>query len=168
MRQINATPVITTEMKPDNIGYVKVNHFMGNMAAGEEAGFSEQLGDRKDEMTQAMKKLEGANALIIDVRNNPGGVPGPVIWLSSFLFAEKTHLASTEMPRQGIHSERWTRDDVDGPTFGANVPVYLLTNGRTFSAGESFTFGLQVDGQGICKIRDHSCPSEIDDGRLYF
>jgi C-terminal processing protease CtpA/Prc len=39
--------------------------------------------------------------------------------------------------------ERWTLETVPGKRL-TNVPVYILTSRRTFSAGESFTFGLKV------------------------
>ena len=38
--------------------------------------------------------------------------------------------------------ERWTYDDVPGKR-RPDMPVYILTSGRTFSAAESFTFGLK-------------------------
>ncbi len=42
--------------------------------------------------------------------------------------------------------ERWTRDSVPGKRM-PNVPVFILTSRNTFSAGESFTFGLKVTGR---------------------
>lgn len=40
--------------------------------------------------------------------------------------------------------QRWTYEDVPGPRL-AEVPVYVLTSGFSFSAAESFTFGLKIN-----------------------
>ena len=42
--------------------------------------------------------------------------------------------------------ERWTRADVAGPRF-PDIPVIVLTSSRSFSAAESFAFGLVVTGR---------------------
>jgi retinol-binding protein 3 len=127
----NVGMVGRVEVLPGNIGYLEVPHF---------AGIDVTVFDT------AMAALKDVRALIIDLGRNPGGGPGPVTHLSTYLFSKPTHLV-TRMQR-GIPgtAERWTLETVPGPRL-VNVPVYVLTSKRTFSAGESFAFGLRVTGR---------------------
>lgn len=126
----NLSMVGRVEVLPGNVGYLEVRHFAGtNMA----------------DFDTAMAALKGVRALIIDVGGNRGGGPGPVTHLSTYLFAKPTHLV-TRMQRGMAPVERWTLESVPGPRL-ADVPVYVLTSRRSFSAAESFTFGLRVTGR---------------------
>jgi C-terminal processing protease CtpA/Prc len=42
----------------------------------------------------------------------------------------------------------WTRDEVPGTRL-PDVPVYVVTSGETFSAGEAFAFALQKTGRAV-------------------
>lgn len=99
------------------------------------------------EIDAAMTEAADSAALILDLRNNCGGGPMQVKYVSTYFFAEKTHLVSTEMRGEPI-SERWTLDEVPGPRF-LDKPLYIVTNQKTFSAGESFTFGMKTTGRAI-------------------
>ena len=70
---------VTSEVQPGNIGYLKFNFFG---PVDECAGAA----------TEAMSKLADADALIIDLRDNGGGQPGMVAYVSSYLFDARTHL----------------------------------------------------------------------------
>jgi hypothetical protein len=126
----NRSMVGRVEVLPGNVGYLEVRHFAGASVA---------------EFDTAMAALKDVRALIIDVGRNPGGNPGPVTHLSTYLFTKPTHLV-TRMQRGVAPVERWTLDSVPGPRL-AHVPVYVLTSRTTFSAAESFTFGLRVTGR---------------------
>ncbi len=95
----------------------------------------------------AMSKARNVSALALDLRNNCGGGPGHVRYVSTYFFAQKTHLVSTEM-RDNPTSERWTLDDQPEALF-LDKPLYILTNKKTFSAGESFTFGMKATGRAL-------------------
>jgi C-terminal processing protease CtpA/Prc len=118
------------EVLAGNIGYLEVRHFASANVA---------------EFDTALTTLKDVRALIIDVGRNPGGNPIPVTHLSTYLFTKPTHLV-TRMQRGMTPTERWTLESVPGPRL-AHVPVYVLTSKTTFSAGESFTFGLRVTGR---------------------
>ncbi|HEX2162516.1 MAG TPA: S41 family peptidase, partial [Thermoanaerobaculia bacterium] len=62
--------------------------------------------------------------------------------LSSYLFAEPTHLNSFYIRRGDRTEQFWTQAHVDGRRM-AEVPVYVLTSRRTFSAAEEFTYNLR-------------------------
>lgn len=116
---------------PGNIGYLDLRMFAGTEAA-------------KASIDAGMMTLAGADALIIDLGQNGGGGPWMVRYLSGFLFAEPTHLTDTWMRGMEAPRERWTLDGQPTDAF-VDKPVYILTSSRTFSAAESFTFGLVIN-----------------------
>jgi CubicO group peptidase (beta-lactamase class C family) len=118
------------EVLAGNVGYLEVAHFAGDPG----------------EFDAALEKLGGVSALIIDLRNNPGGGPSAVQHLSTYLFAGRTHLVNSIDRGQAAPMERWTLDSVSGRRL-ADVPLLLLTGPRTASAAESFAFGLRVTGR---------------------
>jgi retinol-binding protein 3 len=126
-------PILRAEVLPGNVGLLAVGSF-GWTAAGQA------------QVDSAAHALRGVSALILDVGHSPGGGPEAVIYLSSLLFDRPTHLVSTMQRGWAAPQERWTRADVPGPRF-AGVPVVVLTSARTFSAAESFTFGLRTTGR---------------------
>jgi hypothetical protein len=85
--------------------------------------------------------LKNANALIIDVRDNPGGEPDMVKYIISHFFKERTHL-NDFYDRHSLTNTYWTDQLPDSPVFSA-MPLYILANERTYSAAEEFTYDLQ-------------------------
>jgi C-terminal processing protease CtpA/Prc len=126
----NLSMVGRVDVLPGGVGYLEVRHFAGTNLA---------------EFDTAIATLKDVRALIIDVGKNRGGGPGPVTHLSTYLFEKPTHLV-TRMQRGMDPVERWTFETVPGRRL-AHVPVYVLTSRSTFSAAESFTFGLRVTGR---------------------
>ena len=122
-----------------SFGFKKLEILEGNVGYLDLRGFAGE--DARARAEAAMAYLSGVDALIIDLGRNPGGGPFMVRFISAHLFAEPTHLASTFMRGWEAPMERWTLDGVEGTLAG--VPVYVLTSGKTFSAAESFTFGLK-------------------------
>lgn len=121
------------EILPGNVGYVELRMFSG--APGALA-----------RIDTVMAHFANVHALVLDLRKNIGGGPVLIQHLSAYLFAKPTHLVSTFTRGMAQPQERWTRDSVPGKRL-PNVPVYILTSRNTFSAGESFTFGLKVTGR---------------------
>lgn len=124
MRQQNCT-FEQIEMLPGGIGYLKLNSFPDP--------------DVCDTVAQAaMARLNGANAVIFDLRDNRGGEPEMVAEIASTLFDRRIpwynprHNPSAVWlsPRRGISL--------------AHKPVYILTSSRTFSGAEHFTYNLKM------------------------
>ena len=88
--------------------------------------------------------------IIIDLRDSGGGDAEMVKALSGYFFDEPTHLLSTTMPGEVAGSrkvvERWTEPNNLSPYF-AGKPLKILIAPRTFSAAESFSFGMQAAGR---------------------
>lgn len=76
-------------------------------------------------------------------RDNGGGSPGMVAFVSSYLFDKRTHLNDLWTRRTKETKQFWTRDTVPGRRFGGTKPVYVLTSAHTFSGAEEFTYNLK-------------------------
>jgi hypothetical protein len=117
------------ERLPGNVGYVKLNQF----------GDPEVC---RDIAAAAMAFIANADAVIFDLRDNGGGHPNMVAFLSSYLFAERTHLNDFWTRRNNETRESWTSEEVPGAKF-TTQPVYVLTARRTFSGAEEFSYNLK-------------------------
>ena len=85
--------------------------------------------------------------IIIDLRDSGGGDAEMVKALSGYFFDEPTHLLNTTMPGEDKNArivvERWTAPNHLSQYF-AGKPVKILISSKTFSAAESFSFGMQA------------------------
>jgi hypothetical protein len=112
-----------------NIGYLKFNMFGSPDICGPTA-------------SAAMNFLGSVDALIIDLRENGGGDPKMVAYISSYLFEERTHLNDLYNRKENKTEEFWTTADVPGKRLG-KTPLFVLTAKRTFSGAEEFAYNLK-------------------------
>jgi hypothetical protein len=117
------------EHLPSNIGYLKFNAFPSPQICG-------------PTVTAAMGFLANSDAIIFDLRQNGGGDPKMVQFISSYLFDEPTHLNDMYMRKEDSTTQYWTLPYVPGKRF-AGKPVFVLTSSRTFSGAEEFTYNLK-------------------------
>jgi retinol-binding protein 3 len=129
MEEINCG-FVKAEQLEGNVGYLKFNMFADPEVCGPTAA-------------AAMNFVAGTRALIIDLRDNGGGAPHMIAYISSYLFSKRTHLNDLWTRKTGATEEYWTRDDVPGRRFGGEKPVYVLTSARTFSGAEEFSYNLK-------------------------
>ena len=112
-----------------NIGYVSITQFY----------------DLNEQSIEVVKNvfsfLKNVNALIIDIRENPGGEPDMVKYICSYFFKEKTHL-NDYYDRHTSTNQYWTNPIASSAIF-ALTPVYILVNNHTYSAAEEFAYDLQ-------------------------
>jgi hypothetical protein len=113
-----------------NIGYLKFNAFPDPAVCGPTA-------------SAAMNFLAHVDALIIDLRENGGGDPRMVQYVSSYLFDDRTHLNDLYNRKEDHTTEFWTDPNVPGSKLGSKPPVFILTAARTFSGAEEFTYNLK-------------------------
>lgn len=133
-RQWCRTAPIEWRLLDDGTGYIQLPRIFGDDAY-------------RADFDVAMQALSGASSMILDVRGNCGGDPQTLLHFSSYFFSEPTHLTSTEM-RGAPMRERWTHDNIPGPRF-AESPLIILTDRYSFSAAESFAFGMKVSGRAM-------------------
>jgi hypothetical protein len=119
------------ERLPGNIGYLELRGFDDAALAGPTAA-------------AAFTFLAETDALVIDLRRNPGGSGEMVALVASYLFDGPTHLNTIAWRETGRNEESWTKADVPGRRYGQTKPVYVLTSDRTFSAAEEFAYDLQT------------------------
>ena len=110
-----------------NIGYLKLNSFP-------DVAFCRQTA------TGAMMKLNGADAIVFDLRDNRGGYPDMVALIAGYLFDHPEYLYN---PKDVVTEHSWTRSPVPDSRL-ADKPAYVLTSGRTASAAEQFSYDLKV------------------------
>jgi hypothetical protein len=115
------------EILPHNIGYLKLNFFPDRSVCDQTA-------------TAAMASLNRADALIVDLRDNRGGMPDMVALMASYLFDHPEYFFN---PRENTTPESWTHSPVPGNKL-ADKPVYVLTSSRTFSGAEQFCYNLKM------------------------
>ena len=130
------------QMVARGYGIAKIEILAGNVGYLDVHGF-DRVSDAAPAITAAMMQLADCDALIIDVRNNGGGDPAGVAFLSSYLFDQRTHLNDLYWRDGDRIVEFWTDISVPGKHYGQQKAVYVLTGPRTFSAGEEFSYNLQ-------------------------
>ncbi len=112
-------------MLDDAIGYIAIYEFMGD----DVAGFERALNDLK---------AQGMKALVIDVRNNPGGILGDVVTIADRLLPAGLVVYTED--REGKRDEYFSDDDCLG------LPMAILINGMSASASEILAAALQDYG----------------------
>jgi hypothetical protein len=115
------------QMLPHKIGYLKLDGFA-------DASICRQKAEA------AMASLNGAEALIFDLRDNRGGMGSMIMLLAGYLFDHPEYMYS---PREAPTEESWTRSPLPGNRL-ADKPVYVLTSSTTWSAAECFSYDLKM------------------------
>jgi carboxyl-terminal processing protease len=138
MRQgkVNTTQIILDEVEiksvpffakiDDKTGYIVLLHF-NKKASLETKEALEQL------------KKEGAERIILDVRDNPGGLLNEAVNICN-LFVPKNEIIVTTKSKIEKHNSTYktTKDPVD-----TEIPLIILVNGRSASASEIVAGALQ-------------------------
>ena len=117
------------EVLGGNVGYVKFNMFGDPDVCGPTA-------------VAAMNFLGNVDAIIFDLRENGGGDPKMVAFISTYLFAEPTHLNDLWERKNDSTQQYWTLPYVPGKRLDGK-PVFVLTSKRTFSGAEEFCYNLK-------------------------
>lgn len=117
------------EWLPGNIGYLRFDTF-------EEAKYAHEIA------SSAMKFISNCDAVIIDLRYNPGGKAGMGKFLLSYFFYEPTLLSTQYFTRQDSIVQNWTNSHAPTDAF-ADEDIYILTSANTASGAEAFTYVLK-------------------------
>lgn len=117
---------------PHNIGYVKLNSFPDPAVCRAQA-------------ESAMERINNADAVIFDLRDNTGGNPAMVELIADRLFDQPVPWYN---PRAESDTESMTHSPVTGSRL-ADKPVYILTSAITISAAEQFAYNLKMLNRAI-------------------
>lgn len=138
------------ERLPGNIGYLDIRYFHRPEWAGEKAA-------------DAMNFISDMDAIIIDLRMCPGGYPGTIILISSYLFSEETlHLSDMYWRDDDVTQQYWTQPYVPGKRFRGK-PVFILIGKKTFSGAEAFAYTMKEHNRAIlvgCKTDGGAHPGK--------
>lgn len=116
---------------PGNIGYLKISGFEGSPEAFAKAAASLQF-------------ISDCDAVILDVRFNPGGDSAMVQFLASFFLKDEPVLLDEFHYREDNRIEQlWSLPYVPGKKI-KDADLYILIDGFTFSAAEGLAYDLKA------------------------
>ena len=150
-KKITTNPVISKKLD-NNIGYLEVSSFDEDTASNFKAKFEEL-------------KAQGITSLIIDLRNNGGGIVDEALQIADYIL-NKDDVILYEVDKNNKETVKKAKTD---PII--NMPIIILTNENTASAseilagalkdlGKAKTVGTTTYGKGviqqILKLNDGS------------
>lgn len=124
--EISIHAVPSVEKLPGGIGYIRLDSFISAKA--------------NQEMRQALKKMSDADGLIIDLRNNPGGLLANAIEIAN-MFLDKGIIVST------IDADGYKNPQPSSGNPITHQPMVVLINGFSASASEILSGALRDNGR---------------------
>ncbi|HEY6544047.1 MAG TPA: S41 family peptidase [Dokdonella sp.] len=149
---------------PGNIGYIDLREFA-------DFRYGEPAEPGREAIEAALVLTRSADALVFDLRQNSGGSPEMVGYLSSAFIAKGSNIHNT------FHGRDRTMSEAPPEWYASprvDVPLYILISGRTGSAGEAFAYTLQnarralVVGETSIGAANPGGPIEVGDGFSVF
>lgn len=125
-RQEIAIHAVTSKVLDNGIGYIALSTFISN--------------DASREFRTALQKLQNADGLILDLRDNPGGLLSNALEIADMLL-ESGAIVST-ISRHGRHTDLASGDPV------THQPIVVLVDDESASASEILAAALQDNGRG--------------------
>ena len=128
MREIIHIQVVRQHMEPDDIAYIRLTSFNEQTDAGLKKAY------------ETLKQQSGGKlkAIVLDLRNNPGGLLDQAVSVSDD-FIDQGEVVSTRA-RHPEDSQRWNAKDGD---MTGGLPLVVLINGGSASASEIVAGALQ-------------------------
>lgn len=123
-REIVEYSTVSSFMIDDSIGYVRITQFIDN------------TDEDFEEAVEALKK-DGMQALMIDVRSDPGGMLTTVVNICDYLLPEGTIVSIKN--KAGETEKEYTSTDEQS----LDMPMVVLTNEYSASASEILTAALK-------------------------
>lgn len=127
-RDIIEAQTVTYEMKEDAIGYIRLSEF-------------DQVSLKQFEEALSDLQKQGMQALIVDLRGNPGGNLSTVCGISDLILPEGTIVSTKERDGQ----EQVYMSDEEKKL---ELPLSVLVDGASASASEIFAGAVQDHGVG--------------------
>jgi carboxyl-terminal processing protease len=124
---------VRSRIYEEHIGYVRIS------------SFQERTGD---DLKKALREIEAKarplKGIVIDMRNNPGGLLNQSVEVSD-AFLKTGAIVSTRGRSKNMESKSTAKDDGDEPT----CPIVVLVNEGTASAAEIVSGALQDNGRAL-------------------
>lgn len=125
-----------------NFGFKRTEILSGNIGYLEISGFARLNNYSKATALAALNLLSNSSAIILDVRYGTGGSPEMVSYILSHFFKEKTHITDIYIRCENITLPYYTEPDSLSNIL-CDIPLYVLTSYKTFSAAEGLTYALK-------------------------
>ena len=128
-RKIISERTVLYDIDQDKVGYIQITQFLQNTPA---------------EFKEAVDYCEanGAVALIIDMRYNPGGLLTSVVDVIDYLAPDSESRRIGSYTQRGLENVYYTKDG-----HSVDLPIAVLCNEGTASAGELFTAAMRDYGE---------------------
>lgn len=124
---------VRTKLYDDQIGYIRIVSFQ-----------ERTVEDVKKALKEIETKARPLKGLVIDMRNNPGGLLNQSVEVSD-LFLKSGLIVSTRGRSKGMESKSMAKNDGDEPT----CPIVVIVNEGTASAAEIVSGALQDNGRAV-------------------
>ncbi|NPA12848.1 MAG: S41 family peptidase [Aquificae bacterium] len=128
---IKIRSVKTKELENGKIGYIRITQFQENTAS---------------DFEKALRKFKDKKGLIIDVRNNPGGLLASVVKISDMLLKEGDLIVYTKGRMPNANEEFYSQRK---PIIPLDIPIVILVNRGSASASEILTGALMDNNRAI-------------------
>jgi hypothetical protein len=132
----------------NNYGITKVEYLAGNVGYLKQTGPIFDSPEARTAVVAALTYLGNADAQIIDMRGIPGGSAAMVNFLFSHFVKAGTQEVRVINRMNGTDQVRVALETVPGPR-RTEVPLYVLVDGKSFSAAEALPFSLQSAGRAL-------------------
>jgi carboxyl-terminal processing protease len=124
--EIPIKAVANVDTLPGNIGYIRLDSFISSKA--------------NSEMKEALKKTANVDGLIVDLRNNPGGLLSNAIDIAN-MFLDGKVIVST------IDADGYKSSQYSSHTPICKKPIVILINKGSASASEILSGALRDNGR---------------------
>lgn len=131
-RQIIKIQSVQSKMLADNVGYVKIIEFSAHTSR-----------DTKKFVKKLVK--EGASSLVLDLRNNPGGLLTAAVDVSAFFLGENKLVVYTQ--GRNPENRQEFRSGTKAPF--PRLPMVVLVNGGSASGSEIVAGALQDHNRAV-------------------
>lgn len=123
-RRVVENVSVYSEILEDNIGYIQVQQFYDNTP---------------DEFIAAMEDMQSKNVqgIIIDLRDNPGGLLSAVVEMCDYVMDEGTIVTTKDKYGTVLHEYNSTAAQ------SVDIPMVVLINGNSASASEIFAGAMK-------------------------
>jgi carboxyl-terminal processing protease len=126
-RQEITIHAVSSKMLDNGIGYIQLSTFISN--------------DASREFRQALQKLSNADGIVLDLRDNPGGLLSNALEIADMLL-DNGAIVST-ISRHGHHTDLSSGDPL------THQPIVVLVDDESASASEILASALKDNGRGV-------------------
>ena len=128
---IKVKSVKVRELQNGKIGYIRLTQFQENSA---------------NEFEKALKKFKNKEGIIIDLRNNPGGLLSVAVRIADEILPKGKLVVYTKGRKPQDQTKYFSTSD---PIIPTDLPVVLLVNKGSASASEILTGALRDNNRAI-------------------